>query len=205
MRNPLLDFSGLPRFAEIVPAHVGAAVDALIAEVRACVDNVTDSGTLLSWDTFVEPLAHALDRLDRAWGQVAHLNAVVNTAELREAYQANLPKITSLHTDLAQDERVFSRYRALAASKAFASLQPAQRRMIDNTLRDFRLAGVDKDDATRKRIKELRDELVVIGQEFDRNIRTDLRTVTVASAEEADVAAILPFPPRMSVECPDSS
>ena len=57
---------------------------------------------------------------------------------------------------------------------------------MQRTLRDFRLAGVDKDEATRKRIKALRDELVLIGQDFDRNIRTDLRTVTAKSAAELD-------------------
>jgi len=170
MRNPLLDFSALPRFAEIVPAHVGPAVDALIAEVRACVDSATDSGTLLSWDTFVEPLADVLDRLDRAWGQVAHLNAVVNTAELRDAYQANLPKITALHTDLAQDERVFSRYRALAASNAFASLQPAQRRMIENALRDFRLAGAELPPEEKPRFKAVEEELAMASSRYEDNV-----------------------------------
>jgi len=112
--NPLLDFSGLPRFAEIGPEHVGPAVDALIADARATIERAATRTEAPSWDNFVQPLADTLDRLGRSWGQVAHLNAVVNTPALREAYNANLPKVTSFHTDLGQDERLFSRYRALA-------------------------------------------------------------------------------------------
>ncbi len=93
--NPLLDFSGLPRFPEIEPGHVTPAIDALIADVRETIERVASAADAPSWDNFVQPLSDALDRLDRAWGQVSHLNAVVNTPTLRETYNANLPKITT--------------------------------------------------------------------------------------------------------------
>src|SRR5438093_12517651 len=99
--NPLLDFSGLPRFREITPAHVAPAIDALLADARSIIEHVARQSEAPRWDNFVQPLADALDRLDRAWNQVAHLNAVVNTPELREAYNANLPKVTAFHTEFA--------------------------------------------------------------------------------------------------------
>jgi oligopeptidase A len=170
MRNPLLDFSGLPRFGEIAPEHVGPAVDALIAEARATVDRITAPSAELSWDTFVAPLAEALDRLDRAWGQVTHLNAVVNTPPLREAYHVNLPKVTAFHTELAQDERVFDRYRTLASSGAFVTLEPARRRMIENTLRDFRLCGAELPPAKKRRFKEVEEELAMSSSRYDDNV-----------------------------------
>jgi oligopeptidase A len=169
-RNPLLDFSGLPRFMEVMPEHVSPAVDALIAEARATVDRVTAVSADPSWDEFVSPLADALDRLDRAWGQVVHLNAVVNTPPLREAYHANLPKITAFHTELAQDERVFVRYRALAASSAFASFDPARRRMIENTLRDFRLAGAELPPDKKRRFKAVEEELAMASSRYEDNV-----------------------------------
>src|SRR5436190_1144989 len=141
--NPLLDFSGLPRFGEITPEHVAPGVDTLLADARATVERVAVGGETPAWESFVLPLAAAQDRLDRAWGQVAHLNAVVNTPALREAYNANLPKITAFHTDVAQDKRLFSRYRDLAASPAFAAYDGAQRKLVENTLRDFRLSGAE--------------------------------------------------------------
>ena len=139
--NPLLDFSGLPRFAAIRPEHVTPAIDTLIREVRDTVERVATDRAPPTWDNVAEPLADAMDRLHRAWGVVRHLNAVVNTPALRDAYNGNLPRITDLHTDLGQDERLYARYRAIAATPAYASLDDARRRVIDNELRDFRLSG----------------------------------------------------------------
>jgi oligopeptidase A len=107
--NPLLDFSGLPQFDIIRADHVTPAVDALLAEGRRTIEAVATATTKPSWETVVEPLAEPLDRLDRAWGVVRHLNAVVNTPELREAHNANLPKVIAFYTALAQDLRLFAK------------------------------------------------------------------------------------------------
>ena len=106
-----------------------------------------------TWDSVVEPIAEALDRLDRAWSAVRHLNAVVNTPPLRDAYNANLPKVTAFYSDLGQDLRLFARYRALRDAPAFATLLPAQRKLIDNELRDFKLGGAELPDDAKARLK----------------------------------------------------
>jgi oligopeptidase A len=168
--NPLLDFSGLPRFAEIVPEHVGPAVDALIADARATIERVATLAEPPSWDNFVPPLSDTLDRLGRSWGQVAHLNAVANTPSLREAHNANLPKVTSFHTELGQDERLFSRYRALAEAPGFASLDPARRKLIENTLRDFRLSGAELPADSKARFKAIEEELSQLSSRFEDNV-----------------------------------
>src|SRR5689334_5406277 len=130
--NPLLDFSGLTRFDAIEPHHVTPALDMLLAEAREAVETVATQTSAATWRNVVEPLTRALDRLDRAWGAVRYLNAVVNTPELREAYNANLARVTALHTDLAQDLRLYRRYRALRGSAEFDSLDPARRKLIEN-------------------------------------------------------------------------
>ena len=169
--NPLLDFSGLPRFAEIGPEHVGPAVDVLIADaLGATIERVATSDAASTWDNFVQPLADTLDRLGRAWGQVAHLNAVVNTPALREAYNANLPKVTAFHADLGQDERLFSRYRALADAPGAASLDATRKRLIDNTLRDFRLSGAELPDDRKARFKAIEEELSQLSSRFEDNV-----------------------------------
>lgn len=168
--NPLLDFSGLPRFDEIVPAHVGPAVDALIAVARATIDQVATLADAPTWDNFVVPLADTLDRLGRAWGQVAHLNAVVNTSELREAYNLNLPKITAFYTDFGQDERLFARYRAMASASTFASFDAARRKLIDNALRDFRLSGAELPTDRKARLKIVDEELATLSSRYEDNV-----------------------------------
>jgi oligopeptidase A len=168
--NPLLDFSGLPRFPEIRPEHVGPAVDVLVADARATIERAAALDETPAWDNFVQPLADTIDRLGRAWGQVAHLNAVVNTPELREAYTTNLPKLTSFYTDLGQDERLFSRYRALADAASFASLDPTRRKLIANTLRDFRLSGAELSDDMKARFKAIEEELSQLSSRFEDNV-----------------------------------
>ena len=168
--NPLLDFSSLPRFPEITPAHVGPAVALLIADANATIERVATDKNAPSWQNFVRPLADALDRINRAWGQVTHLNAVANSPELREAYKANLASVSAFHTGFGQDERLFARYRALAASEAFAGLDSAQRRLIDNTLRDFRLSGADLPADRRARFKSVQEELSKLASDFEDNV-----------------------------------
>ena len=168
--NPLLDFSGLPRFDQITPEHVRPAVDALIAAARATIDQVVTQAAEPSWDNFVVPLADAIDRLGRAWGQVAHLNAVVNTPQLRAAYNANLPKITAFYTDFGQDERLFARYRALAAARPFAALDSARRKLVENTLRDFRLSGAELAPDRKARLKVVEEQLAALSSRYEDNV-----------------------------------
>src|SRR5450631_2056130 len=168
--NPLLDFSGLPRFDRIAPEHVGPAVDALIAVARSTIDEVATLAADPTWDNFVVPLADTVDRLGRAWGQVAHLNAVVNTPELREAYNVNLPKITAFYTDFGQDERLFARYRAIGSASAFATLDATRRKLVDNALRDFRLSGAELPPDRKARLKAVDEELATLSSRYEDNV-----------------------------------
>ncbi len=168
--NPLLDFSGLPRFDAIRVPHIAPAIDTLLADARATIERVASDASEPSWDTLVEPLADTLDRLDRAWAAVTHLNSVVNTPELRDAYNGALPKVTAFFTDLTQDLRLYAKYKAVAASPAFAALEGAQRRMIENELRDFRLGGAELPDADKVRLKAVREELSTLTAKFMDNV-----------------------------------
>jgi oligopeptidase A len=168
--NPLLDFSGLPRFDAIRAEHVGPAVDALLQDARATVDAVARVTLAPTWDNLCAPLADALDRLERAWGAVHHLNAVVSTPEIREAYHASLPKVTAFYADLAQDERLYARYKALAADPSFATLDTAQRKLVENEVRDFRLGGAELPSAQKVRLKAVEEELADLSARFDDHV-----------------------------------
>ncbi|MDE2259743.1 MAG: M3 family metallopeptidase [Betaproteobacteria bacterium] len=168
--NPLLDFSGLPRFTEIQPIHVGPAVDVLITENTALLSRILMQTAAPTWEHFVAPLEDANERLSRAWGQVAHLNAVVNTPELRDAYNANLPKITQYWAALAQNEALFAGYKALRASSEFDTLSPARQKIIENELRDFRLGGAELSPADKARFLEIQESLAATGAQFEQNL-----------------------------------
>jgi oligopeptidase A len=188
--NPLLDFAGLPRFDAIAVVHVTPAIDELLARARATVEAVATDTRPASWATIVEPLADALDQLERAWGAVRHLNAVVNTPELRDAYNHNLPRITAFYTDLGQDLRLFSRYRALAAVPEYAQLDAPKKKLIDNALRDFRLSGAELPDDRKARLKDVEEELAALSAKFDDNVLDATNDWALYMADAAELAGV---------------
>ena len=167
-KNPLLDFSGLPRFAEIKPEHVAPAVDQLLADGRATTQAAMRARP--SWEDFVAPLEDANERIGRAWGQVAHLHAVMDNPELREVYNTNLPKVTKYWTELGQNQELFEKYKALRSSSEFARLSPARKKIVENALRDFRLGGAELPPERKQRYAEIQQELARLSAKFSENV-----------------------------------
>ncbi len=190
MQNPLLDFSGLPRFSEVRPEHVAPAMDALLGEARAALERAAADPRAPEWDTFVEPLDDAVERLVRAWSQVRNLNSVVSTPALRDAFNAALPRVTDFFTDRGQDVRLFERFRAWKASPAFASLPAAKKRHVENELRDFRLGGAELGSADKERFKKLQEELAQLSQRFRDNVLDSTNDFTYYAAQASELAGI---------------
>jgi oligopeptidase A len=166
--NPLLDFSGLPRFADIKPEHVTPAIELLLSDARSTVQAAQNAAP--TWGAFIAPLEDANERLGRAWGQVAHLHAVMDSPELREVYNANLPKVTKYWTELGQNLKLFQKYKALRDSGAFASLSAARKKIVENALRDFRLGGAELPPDKKKRYAEIQEELARFSAKFSENL-----------------------------------
>jgi len=169
MTNPLLDFSGLPRFDAITPEHIGPAIDQLLAEAEAAVAQA-ESVSPVGWETFVVPLEDATERLWRAWGLVGHLQAVVNTPALREAYNTNLPKVSRFGSAIGQNLALYAQYKALRASAEWDGYDAVRRKVVENALRDFRLGGAELDDAQKVRFSEIQEELSSLGAKFSENV-----------------------------------
>jgi len=168
--NSLLDFSGLPRFPDFKPALVTPAVEQLLAENRALIERAAAPGVPATWRDFVQPLEEANERLHRAWGMVGHLNAVMNSPELREAYNSNLPKVTQYYTDLGQHPGLYAQFKALKGGPEFEGLTRAQRKIVENELRDFRLGGVELPPEKKARFKEISERLSQISSRFSDNL-----------------------------------
>ena len=168
--NPLLDFKGLPRFAEIKPEHVAPAIEQLLAENRALIVRLLNDSAPPTWQNFVAPMEDANERVSRAWGPVGHLNAVMNSPELREVYNATLPKITQYYAELGQNLALFVKFKALRNSKEFAGLSPARKKIIENELRDFRLGGAELPDAQKARYLEIQERLSELSSRFSDNL-----------------------------------
>jgi len=168
--NPLLDSSGLPRFAEIKPEHVAPAIEQLLDENRALITRLLADDSLPTWDSFVRPMEDANERLGRAWGPVGHLNAVMNSPELRDAYNSTLPKITAYYAELGQNLALFQKFKALRNSTEFAGLSAARKKIIENELRDFRLGGAELPDDKKARYLAVQERQSELSSRFSDNI-----------------------------------
>ena len=188
--NPLLDFSGLPRFDRITPEHIGEAVTHLLAENQAMVAHLERPQSQVTWENFVEPLEDATERLGRAWGIVGHLNAVVDTPALRAAFNENLPRVTEFWTALAQNLALYAKYKALKDSPQFATMPPARQRIVDNAMRDFRLGGAELPADQKPRFAEIQEQQATLATRFSENVLDATNAYTLVVEDEARLAGL---------------
>ncbi|MGQ0578103.1 MAG: M3 family metallopeptidase [Betaproteobacteria bacterium] len=188
--NPLLDFSALPRFAEFKPDHVTPALDQLLAENRELTARQEADGREPTWENFVAPLDDANERLHRAWGQVAHMNAVMNSPALREAFNANLGRVNEYFTELSQSEALLRKYKALRASPGFSTLTQAQKKVIDNELRDFRLGGAELPAEHKARFRQMNERLARLSSRFNDNLLDATNAFELIIEERAQLSGI---------------
>ncbi|MCL1860791.1 MAG: M3 family metallopeptidase [Proteobacteria bacterium] len=190
--NPLLDFSGLPRFDDIRPEHVAPAIRSLLTEYGALIDKLTADATPLNWDEFVAPMFETGERLNRAWGIVGHLHGVLDVPPWREAYNAMLPEVAGFFAELGQNIALFRKYKALAASPEYTALSPVRRRIIDREIRDFRLSGAELPEETKPRFKAIQEELSGLAAKFSENLLDATNAYAEWITDEAGLAGIPP-------------
>lgn len=191
MSNPLLDFSGLPRFAEIKNEHITPAIEALLKENRMIVEKARADDHAPTWQTFVQPIVDANERLSRAWGQVSHLNAVMNSPQLREIYNKNLPLITQFYAELSQDLLLFKKFKQLRTSAEFDDLTSPRKKIIENELRDFRLGGAELPSDKKQRFLQVQEELSKLSSKFNDNL-LDATNAYSLLVEDAEIVMGIP-------------
>ncbi len=169
MSNPLLTFTDLPPFSQIKPEHVFPAVEQAIADCRAKIEQVLEGNNTPSWETVIAPIEEVDDRLSRIWSPVSHMNSVVNSDELRDAYESCLPMLSEYGTWVGQHKGLFEAYKAIKASEAFAKLTIAQQKTITDALRDFELSGIGLPADEQKRYGEISKRMSELSSKFSNN------------------------------------
>ncbi|MFV0450548.1 MAG: oligopeptidase A [Vibrio sp.] len=170
MSNPLVSFTDLPPFSEIKPEHVKPAVEQAIEDCRAKIEQVLEGNTQPTWENVIAPIEEVDDRLSRLWSPVSHMNSVVNSDELREAYESCLPILSEYGTWVGQHKGLFEAYKAIKSSETFETLTQAQKKTIKDALRDFELSGIGLPKAEQKRYGEISKRLSELGSKFSNNV-----------------------------------
>ena len=166
--NTLLNFSGLPPFTHIKASEVESAIRQVLDEHRATLQTVL-AETTPTWNNTVAVLEQMQHRLSRIWSPVGHLNSVMNNDELRAAYNACLPLLSAWHTELGQNEKLYRAYEYIQQHEA-ATLDEAQKQVLNHALRDFKLAGVALPADKKARYKELMERLTTLHAKFEENV-----------------------------------
>ncbi|MGH1472010.1 MAG: M3 family metallopeptidase [Cellvibrionaceae bacterium] len=169
-KNPLLQEAALPLFSKIKPEHVVPAIQTIIDENRKALAEQLAQLKQPSWDTLVVPFESREDRLSKAWSPVGHLNSVMNSEELRNAYTEALQLLTEYSTEVSQNKDLFRAYEAFSKSEECQLLSTAQKKTISNSVRDFKLAGVDLDEKNKKRYAEIKQRLSELSTQFSNHV-----------------------------------
>ncbi|MFM4670261.1 oligopeptidase A [Aeromonas media] len=190
MTNPLLTMDSLPPFSQIQPDQVQAAVTQAIADCKQKIEDVLAQRDPHTWDSLIAPLEEVNDRLSRVWSPVSHLNAVQNSEALRAAHDACLPLLSEFQTYVGQHEGLYQAYLALSESDDFLLLSGAQRKEIQNTLRDFRLSGIGLPTEAQQRYGEIQARLSELASRFSNNVLDATQGWSRLVTDEAELAGL---------------
>ena len=166
MTNPLLDFSTLPRFSEVLPEHISPAMTQLLAHAEQAMAQVTADNFPADWLSISKILDTATEQLGRAWGMVGHLQGVADTPDLRAAYNAELPRITDFFTRLGANEALYGKYKSIPSN----SLNVEQSRAHTLALRNFVLSGAELQGQAKERFAAIQERLAEISQLFSEHV-----------------------------------
>lgn len=190
MTNPLQTMDSLPPFSQIQPDQVQPAVTQAIADCKQKISDVLAQREPHTWDSLIAPLEEVNDRLSRIWSPVSHLNSVLNSEALREAHDACLPLLSEFQTYVGQHEGLYQAYLALSESDDFPLLSAAQRKEIQNTLRDFRLSGIGLPAEAQQRYGEIQARLSELASRFSNNVLDATQGWSKLVTDEAELAGL---------------
>ena len=190
MTQSVWDATSLPEFSNVDPSLVAADLEALLERNRTDIETVVAKNQQPTWATLVTPLDEIHDRLGQFWSPVSHLNSVQNTPEIREAYNACLPKLSEYYTELGQNKALYEAYKALADSEEAKTLTPAQSEALTQTIRDFELSGVGLEGEAKQRYGQISARLSELGSQFGENVLDSTHAWSKLITDEAELAGL---------------
>ncbi len=188
MSNPLLDLDSLPAFDRIEASHALPALESVLAENRARIAELTAQPSP-TFASLVVPMEELNYRLSRVWSPIGHLNGVANSPAMREAYNACVPLLTAYASELGQNAALQAAYLGIHERER-ALLDPSQIKLLENALRDFRLAGVNLPAAEQERFRDVMQRLAQLGTKFSENVLDAARAYSRPVSDAAELEGL---------------
>ncbi|GAA6171291.1 oligopeptidase A [Colwellia sp. KU-HH00111] len=194
MTNPLLPknikSSSLPAFSKIKPEHIKPAVEQAIADCKQTISDVLANNTMFTWENLIQPIDEVDDVLSKLWSPVSHMNSVVSSDELREAYESCLPLLSEYGTFVGQHQGLYQAYNSLKGSELFHTLDTAQQKVITNALRDFQLSGIALNDDDKKRYGEIVSRLSDLSSSYSNNVLDATHAFSVNITDKQELSGL---------------
>ncbi len=188
--NPLLDVTDLPAFEKFHVEHVEVAIDQLLMDNRAEIERLVSMSEQPTWHNFIESLEKIDNRFQRVWGPVGHLDSVKNSDEWHQAYTACLEKVTAYYTEVGQNKGLFAKFTALEASDEYQSYSLAQKKVIENALRNFRLSGIDLPSEQQKQYQTISQQLSQLSSQFGNQVLKSTQAWSKNIVDQAELAGL---------------
>ncbi len=190
-KNPLLIGKGLPPFNEIKAEHVVPAMTQILAELDEKVSKLEENVTP-TWSGLVEPLTEIEERLNWSWGVVGHLMSVKNSPQLREAYESMQPEIVKFYNKLSQSKPLYEAFKGIKEGAEWDKLEPAQKRIVESSIRDFELSGVGLEGEAKERFNQIQLELAELSTKFSNNVLDATKAFKLKLTDKKDVEGLPP-------------
>lgn len=170
MQNPLLNYADFLDFTAIKPEHIVPAIDKILADNRSQIQHILQQNSDYTWHNLSQPLDDINDRLTFIWNAISHLHGVVNSPELRQAYELCLPKMTAYGTEISHNKQLFEAIHYLHQNGHQQKLNTVQQKILKDEIRDFHLSGVALSDQDKERFATLNQELSELSNRFEQNL-----------------------------------
>ncbi|MBV6621527.1 MAG: M3 family metallopeptidase [Rivularia sp. (in: Bacteria)] len=189
--NPLLKCSGLPPFTEVKPEHVEPALNQLLSELNEELTQL-EANVKPTWDGLVEPLERLTERLTWSWGIVSHLMGVKNSPELRQAYETSQPQIVQFSTRIGQSKPIYNAFKALREGNNWNTLDSAQQRIVESSIRDAELAGIGLEGEAQARFNAIQMEMAELSTKFSNHVLDATKAFKLKLVNPEEVTGLPP-------------
>ena len=190
--NPLLSTDFVIPFDRIDASHVVPGLREALARAEAQLEALVAAGEQgeLAYETSVAVLDDLSQALARPFTLARHLTSVVNTPELRTAFNEVQPEVVAFFARLSSDQRVWRAIRRFADSEAGRALTGVAKRNLDKTLEEFERAGAALSEEERKRVEQLKVDLARLSTRFAENVLDATNAFELVITDEARLAGL---------------